>query len=56
MKEELNNPIAEIAVEELEDRSTISDDDAALIALGKMPELRRVHGFWSCICPLALRQ
>jgi hypothetical protein len=51
MKEEAIDPAplaAQIAVEELGDSSSISDDDATLLALGKKPELQRVHSFWSC--------
>jgi hypothetical protein len=40
---------AGVAVEELGEGGTISDDDATLLALGKKPELRRVHSFWSCM-------
>lgn len=47
-KEESGDPLAGVAVEELGEGSVISDDDATLIALGKKPELRRVHSFWSC--------
>lgn len=39
-----------IAIEELGNRSAISDDDARLLAMGKKPELRRVYNFWSCMC------
>jgi hypothetical protein len=46
-KDETSDPVAGVAVEELGEGSIISDDDATLIALGKKPELRRVHSFWS---------
>jgi hypothetical protein len=53
MKEEYSNPIAEIAIEELGERSAICNDDARLLALGKKPQLKRVHSFWSCMYYLA---
>lgn len=38
----------DIAIQELGRESSISEDDARLLAMGKKPELRRVYNFWSC--------
>ena len=53
-KEAITDPVAEFAVEELGEGSTISDDDAVLLAMGKKPELKRVHSFWSCMSTAAM--
>lgn len=48
MKEEEIRP-AEIAVDELGEKSSISNDDALLISMGKAPQLKRVYNFWTCM-------